>query len=355
MRIHQFYVDKENKLFIFNLQPEHHMEEGYGLDRLKEKQRTGEYRYSVLSTTIDKNIVPLIVIHRSRCGETEVERLNGKEVISTLNRVKDSFKYFLNDNFKEQKNTLFVNYRNMYLRQKQDKLFYTDNTFLSSFYYGEDLVLFPNPYALYFNKEELNILEEEEKHIQGTYSLKDDLRTKEFKKILMKRRKELFKSNCELFEKLHEMINRNHWCMTNRIDNFDIGDNICFCDREYINLIELYDIKPFKYDFENRVFSFKDKETLKSEIEDVKKELELENKLFKKVQPLLNKFKALGFTDIIAESVMFMKSNLHGEINDYCYFIKGSIRSGYVKSDEIYSWYSYSQLEELYKEKSNPK
>lgn len=337
MSIKKTYINLEEETFMLGL-INTYSKDLRVIDNLKNKQKEGNYRYLNKTIEVNKIKLPLIALLTTNINEDYFNSRYGMAIEKKIKEEHKKYKYFTKLNFKNEiQNSIYLS--------KQDNDIYTLLDRFLIIIEDDILILFPNPYCLFFNIEEINIVNEETFFSVGDYYLKSELKTEAFLKELSKRRKEFFNQNIEVTNKLLELINRNYWCILNILPAFNTNFTLFFSKNSYIiNLLKNYDFIPFKYDFRNKKIIMHNSEEIKTSIETYNNWKKKEQILIEQITPLLNEFKKLGYDKIEVENIVYNK-----EKDEYKYYIKGFVKDGYLKIKEISDYFNFNELELLLK------
>ena len=144
----------QHEIKVIGLRHDFRSEEEEGILDLVKASKDRKIDCSLHEFLFDDNTIPMLVIspYERYITTEQLSTLNGNEVIRLLESAKNNFDYMLRKVDDKKKTKFPLPMKKSVEENNVEKTFYISeqSTLLASFFYGEHLVLFPNPYLVSF-------------------------------------------------------------------------------------------------------------------------------------------------------------------------------------------------------------
>lgn len=191
MEVKSYYI--EDGLAMLNMQTDYKAEEEWGVSELIKISQAGEIPCQLVTFTFDKKDIPVLVFNRNSFQPTDIEWINGGELVRKLKLEKTRFADLKKYLFPETGNP----YEPFLNPEKMDKGFACNSMFLASFTHGDVLLIAPNPYVILLEEKELR----KDKY---RYKINRRVNKESLWKNIQERRKQQFKENVQAVKEMYQ-------------------------------------------------------------------------------------------------------------------------------------------------------
>lgn len=287
MIVNAFYCN--DGINILNLETSILDAEKSGVDNLCKLYMKGELICDLKELNYkDKALPVLLVGKKSNIEHVDLTKLNCNEIISKLDFESFYFNGILNEFKLKANKDRYIPFSISYKKTSYGKL--TSDLLLASFYHGEVLAIFPNPYTISITKDEY-IRDNCSKKFK-TNKINEIYGNEGYIEKLKERSNSLFNKAKDIIQTMYNSYKIHGFLVRNASSVYSNGMNIFYIPKNDYQIILNYRVFPYILKRDNIVR--KDKALLEKEIEKMKLYIEEENKQLIELKKIKEKLKKAG-------------------------------------------------------------